>query len=353
MNALTDALAVIDASDRTTERNQLVAAKCRGLMIGYDARWRDQTMRAEAIEEEFNVPVYNLDGKQLSKSRTFTLAGKMDVRVFSDGRRLIMDHKTTSDDISPDGVYWRQLQVEGQANLYILACQVLGIEVGGAIWDAIKKPLIRPKKLAEADRASIASEPHTYCGFPVDSSSVRWVVEGGKGVTEDAHLFGLRVARLCLDEPEKYYQRQSIFKVESDVLEAAGEVWDIAQDVLTCRRTGRAYRNSGACMAYGRPCEYLGICSGYDTPDSDKWARRACVHSELDTIEGDGRDVLSHSRMKCFQTCRRKHYYRYELGIERVNEEEAEALYFGSLIHKALEAWWGHYKVEDEHGDGD
>ena len=85
---------------------------------------------------------------------------------------------------------------------------------------------------------------------------------------------------------------------------------------------------------------YLGICSGYDSPDSGKWTKKQQVHSELPIIEGDGRGVLTNSRIGCFQLCRKKHYYQYELGIERLEEEDAESLYFGTLWHSAQAAWW-------------
>ena len=106
------------------------------------------------------------------------------------------------------------------------------------------------------------------------------------------------------------------------------------------RREDRWPRNSGACMNYGRACKFLGICSGHDTPDSDKWQKKVCVHNELVGIEGDGREILTNSRIRTFQTCRRKHYFEYELGIERQEEEEKESLMFGSLWHDVLEQWF-------------
>lgn len=48
------------------------------------------------------------------------------------------------------------------------------------------------------------------------------------------------------------------------------------------------------------------------------------------------KETLSASRMAAFLACPRKHYYQYELGLER--EESAPALRFGSAFHKALEA---------------
>lgn len=100
-------------------------------------------------------------------------------------------------------------------------------------------------------------------------------------------------------------------------------------------------------MLYGSPCKFLGICSGHDTPDSDKWRRKKERHPELgDAIEHDA-DALTNSRIRTFQTCRRKHFYEYELGIERQDEDEKEALYFGAMFHAALEAWWRCFLVSN------
>jgi hypothetical protein len=320
-----------------------------GLMHGYDAVYREQAMRASAIEQQFVVPIYNLGGERLSKSRTLELGGVMDKLVMDDGKKFVMDHKTTSDDLGPESSYWQQLVVEGQASLYTLACHLQGIEVAGAIWDVIRKPGIKPKALSKAVQASITCEPHTYFGFTVSKECIFYVIEGMN--VEDSELFAYRCARECLDDPSRYFARRKVLKLESEIREFANELWDVSQDIIQVRRTERHYRNSGACRLYNRPCEYLGICSGFDRPDSAKWQRRQQVHSEL-SLDGDGRDVLTHTRMRTFQTCRKKHYLRYELGIERVQEEEAEALYFGKMIHTALNAWWGHYLERESDGDG-
>lgn len=346
MNALDAALATIP-----NDADPKLYGHAWGLMHGYNAAHEHQTVRAIAIEQQFRVPVYNLGGKILSKSKTFELAGVIDVLAADGGQKWVVDHKTTSSDISPESSYWQQLVVEGQAGLYSLACHLQGIEVAGAIWDVIRKLGIKPKALTKDAKASITCEPCTYCGFRVSHQVTENVVAGQ--AQECSELFGYRCARECLDNRERYFARHKILKLESDITESASEIWDVAADIVQVRSTGRNYRNSGACMSYGRPCEYLGICSGFDNPDSSKWQKRACVHSELE-LQDDGRDVLSHSRMRCFQTCRRKHYYRYELGIERIEEEEAEALYFGSIMHRALEGWWNCYlEPEDQHGDSD
>lgn len=49
-------------------------------------------------------------------------------------------------------------------------------------------------------------------------------------------------------------------------------------------------------------------------------------------------NLLTNSRMKCVRQCPRLHFFKYLLGY-RPNADKAE-LFFGSLMHKGLEAWW-------------
>ena len=259
-----------------------------------------------------------------------------------------MDHKTCSEELGPESSYWPGLVVEGQGNLYPLVRHLQGIDVVGAIWDVLRKPGIKPRRVTGMERAGLVSQPRKYFGFVVSEAAVEYIL-ANKGAKETAELFGYRVAAECLEKPERYFVRRQVPKLQQDLLDFATELWDVSQEMRQARADNKHYRNSGACRMYNRACAYLGLCSGYDNPESNNWEKRKCVHAELSTLEGDGRDVLTHSRMRCFQTCRRKHYYRYELGIERAGEDESEALYFGSMIHTALEVWWNFHK-EAQHG---
>ncbi|HVY62179.1 MAG TPA: PD-(D/E)XK nuclease family protein [Planctomycetota bacterium] len=48
--------------------------------------------------------------------------------------------------------------------------------------------------------------------------------------------------------------------------------------------------------------------------------------------------MLTNSRLKCYRRCPREHHLAYELGYRAI--VEAEAARFGTLVHRALEAWW-------------
>ncbi len=279
-----------------------------------------------------------------AKSRTFKIAGEEDLIVGVigyDDSHILFDHKTASQDIAdPDAPYWRQLVVESQPSHYMLLEWLNGRKCDGAVWDVLRKPSIAPKKLAKAEVARVCAN-QDYCNWQMSDETLQSLQESNR---ETLEMYEARLALDCTKtRPEWYFQRRSVPRLDCEILDYARELWEHGQEVLHVRNTQRHARNSGACMLYGSPCKFLGICSGHDSPDSDKWKRKSQVHVELPGLEGDGRGVLTNSRIRCFQTCRRKHYYSYELGIERQDEAEKEALAFGRLWHVALAAYWSYF----------
>lgn len=327
-----------------SEADRMLAAKSQGLMEGYDARWIEAGWNTIAVEHEFHLPIVN--PKTTAKSRSFTQAGKYD-GIIEHGRRpgasYLLEHKTTSEDVSdPNAMYWRRLAIDSQVSAYVLANWQDGTKLEGTLYDVIRKPGIRAKKLSKAEKASFVAEG-IYFGKRFDHA-VRSDFAAGAEV-ETPEMYGARLAHDCKERPDWYFQRRIIPRLDADVLEYAEELWDVAAEIRTAKTTGRWFRNSGACMTYNTPCPYLGICSGHTAVDDPRWSRRQKQHSELNVI---GEDVLTHSSMSVFKTCRRKYFYRYVEGIERIDEEDSEALRFGSLIHLALEAWWSCFMVSTQ-----
>jgi len=345
-------LAAIDLFSRDRSDTDLIAAKCRALLRGYDARWTPNEYQVVSVEKMYAGPLTNPDTGR--RSRNLDIAGVLDVVAQRDGRLVVIDHKSTSLEIEdPAGSYWRQLVVEGQVSHYMLLLWQAGIKPDEAVWDVMRKPGISPKKLSKADRAGVLAFGE-YHDAKLSQASLD-VLAGGEE-RETLEMYEARLAHDCIKErPQHYFQRRTIPRLDKELIDYARELWEHGQELLHVRKTNRHARNSGACMLYGTPCKFLGICSGYDEPDSDKWARKACVHNEFpsDLVRGDGRNVLTNSRIRCFQTCRRKHFYQYELGIERQDEEEREALLFGTLWHHALAAWWNSQTKGTVHGDSD
>jgi len=333
--ALSDALLAIDQATFSDESRQLIGAKCRALMHGYHARWGNNEYQPTHVERQVSADLVNPATN--AKSRTFTVAGKLDVIAEYYGKMNLIDHKTTSSDIEdPCGSFWENLQIDGQISLYMLIEWMNGRKVDECVWDVVRKPSISPKKLTKAEKALVTGS-RKYFDRPVSDDSVFALASEDR---ETPEMYEARLIHDCTRErPGWYFQRKTIPRLDSEILEYASELWDHCQDIIHTRATERNLRNPGACMLYNSPCKFLGVCSGRDRPDSQKWQKKICVHNELD-LQGDGRDVITNSRIRCFQTCRRKHYYEYELGIERVDDEEKEALFFGRLWHIGLEMWW-------------
>lgn len=324
-----------------TEADRMMAAKAQGLMEGYDAKWIDAGWITHAVEQEFHLPIVN--PKTGARSRSFTQAGKKD-GVIEHSKRpgsiYGLEHKTTSEDISdPNAPYYRRLAIDSQVSAYTLANWQEGVKIEGTLYDVIRKPGIRAKKLSKAERASFVADG-MYFGKRF-SNDVRLEFSGTVEI-ETPEMYAARLAHDCKERPDWYFQRRIIPRLDQDVQEYAEELWDVATEIRIAMGTKRWFRNSGACMLYNSPCPYLGICSGHTSVDDPRWAKREKQHSELNII---GQDVLTHSSMQVFKTCRRKYFYRYVEGIERVDEEDSEALRFGSLLHLALEAWWSCFMV--------
>ncbi len=322
----------IDDAINGTNCDPLVAAKVRALIYGYDDHWKSSQYEVLTVEEVFQLPIVNPDTGR--SSRTFVQGGKFDLKVMFDQKRMMVEHKTCNEEIAdPAAPYWRRLAIDSQVSMYALANWQNGEKLEGTVYDVIRKPTIRPKQITKADQKILLSD-RTYCGFNVTDAEI--AESAGIDYCETPALYGLRLYRDCLDNPTKYYQRRPIPRLDGEILEWAEELWQVALDIRQTQLSGGHYRNSGACMNFGRPCDFLGICSGYDTPDSAKWRRRESAHPEVAL----GNDALTHSRIRCYQTCRRKHYYQYDLCIERADDETAEALVFGQVLHKALEAYF-------------
>lgn len=321
----------------------LVRAKIRGLLAGYDLRWRAAPYVIDEVEYAVYSDLWNPETER--KSRSFTLAGVVDVSGWCGNRRILMDHKTTKEDVSdPAGPYWRQLVVDGQASHYMLMEWLNGRKADDAVWDVIRTPGIRPASVSKKDQEWTLREGK-YFGRQLSLEAIEYLKGTGH---EDLEMYEARLAHDCSEErSQRYFQRRSVPRMDSEIHQWARELWQHSQDMLYARREDSRPRNAGACLNdYGKACRFLGICAGNDTPDSDKWRKKQQVHSELPILQGDGRDVLTQSRIRCFQTCRQKEYLSYGLGIERAEAEDVDSRYFGSAMHAALAAYFIELKKE-------
>ncbi len=236
-----------------TDSQLLIRSKCRAMVRGYAARWAGSGYEPLYVERVLEGDLWNPATQH--RSKTYRVAGMLDVVGMHGGSRVLIDHKTTSQGI--EGVnesYWRQLAVEGQVSHYQLLQWLYGEKVDYALWDVMRKPQIAPRNMTKAVRAHIVSVGR-YCDEPV-SDETKQIVE--IQIRENYELYEIRLTHECtVERPEWFFQRRTIPRMDHEITEYANELWQHGQDMLYTRPGTSGdrlpVRNSGACMMYNTP----------------------------------------------------------------------------------------------------
>jgi hypothetical protein len=201
------------------------------------------------------------------------------------GVPLIMEHKSTSGDVSSGSDFWKGLAMDTQSMLYIYVARrlqkagqlaKLGLKasdplISGVFYDAWHKPQIKIKKLSKSDTNKFRKE-QTYFDveFEVKECENGLTVDGAPAVCETTKDDKLVVyetpdmygARLIADEyenPAKYFGRRELSftdpQMEAYELELAG----IYMDISYYRKMGTWWHDETACEEKFK-CDYIGTC---------------------------------------------------------------------------------------------
>lgn len=262
------------------------AAKLRALMAGYDARWADDAELYEviAIEVSFNAGLFTPQGHA---STRWGLAGKLDgvIRERRTGRLLLLEHKTTSEDIRPGSDYWTRLRMDAQVSIYYDGAAALGHEVDGCLYDVIAKPKLEPlratpvekRKWTQGKRCKACKGQPAQCMACFDVEPPRLYADV-REFDETPEEYEARCMEAIAAEPDRYFARAEVVRLESEILAARRDVWETSRLISS----GHYPRNVDACMKWGRPCPYLPVCSGGATLEDDtRYRKLTTLHPEL------------------------------------------------------------------------
>ncbi len=221
------------------------------MIAGHSWRWGGDGIEHVCAEQAFDMPIVNPETG--ASTPTWRLAGKIDAIVrLPDGRMAVKENKTTGDAIDPEADYWKRLRIDSQISTYWLAATHLGHRIETVLYDVIRKPGISPRRLTKAEAGAWDG---TWFGQPFDH---------GAPERETPAMYGARLLADMGERPDFYFARREIPRLESDIEEFRSELWEQAADLRERRRSGRWYRNSNACIGFGR-CEYIDLCSdGYE-----------------------------------------------------------------------------------------
>ena len=268
----------------TGEMDFFELAKLNAMLAAYDARWsaaRDQ-YEVLGIEVPFRAPL--LDGRGVAV-RGWALAGKIDGLLRSaDGAVLLLEHKTTSDDLTPGSDYWAQLTLDAQVSIYHDGAAALGHAVSACLYDVARKPAIRPGAVPVRDEEGRK--------VVLDASGQRALTQRGEPRQTADAAAGL-VLQTRPETPDEYQarclaaiaERLEAYLAQAQVVRLAGELEAAREDLAGtarlidgCARAGSWPRNPKACFEMGR-CNYFGLCSGTDS--GSDFVRVEDVHPEL------------------------------------------------------------------------
>jgi hypothetical protein len=241
---------------------------------------------------------------------------------------LILETKTSTEDIQIGGIYWKRLRMDRQIGVYLRAAQQMGMDVHGIGYDVIGRPQLRPYKATP-----IGSRKYTK---PTKADPTSRLYANQRDRDETPEEYGARCLAAIVTEPEAYYQRGIPIRLFREQHDCAVDVWQTAGAIRDARRLNVFPRNPDACFTWNRSCDYLSVCAG-DVPIDDPllFRREESAHEELEEVFETDRTVLTQSCMRTYQACARRYKHRY---IDRARPRvQSGALRGGSSVHRGVE----------------
>jgi hypothetical protein len=235
------------------------------LMRGYDIRWGNEPFEVLAVEAEFRCALTNPETG--AESKTFELGGKIDA-VARFRRTMNVEHKSSGEDISPGSDYWKRLRIDAQISTYAVGARSLGFDVEGTLYDVIGKPKLQPFTATPVDSRKYKKDGSLYANQRTDD--------------ETPEEFRSRLREHIAENPDRYYVRGEVPRLEDDERDAAFDLWQTARAIADAQRLGRFPRNDQACMRWGRMCSYFALCAREASiDDSTLFVRSDARHPEL------------------------------------------------------------------------
>jgi hypothetical protein len=247
--------------------DEIERIKLEELLRLYDARWSEEPLEVLAVEAEYRAPLLNPETG--AASRTFQRAGKIDaiVRHRENGRVLLVEHKTSREDIGTGSRYWQRLTLDGQISHYYAGAEALGWRVDACLYDVIAVPRLSPLAATPTE-----SRRYTKAG-KLDARQ--------RDADETPEAFRERFRTSLLSDPDRWVRRAEVVRLEDDVLDAAYDDWSTATRIRESERSGRWPRNPDACERYGRLCEMHPVCTRAASIDDPLLYRHERPHREL------------------------------------------------------------------------
>lgn len=276
--------AVVRAQRENDPLDHVDVIRARVMLTGYHVRWVDADLEWLAVEEPFRIPLRNpATGRP---SPLWEIAGKMDgiARERSTGFIYVVERKTSSEDIGPGSTYWSKLTLDGQVSIYLDAARQGGYDVRGVLYDVLGKPKLDPYKATPLEERKYTEKASKLKDGTIRPAGSLHANQRERDETPEE--YEARLAEHVGQQPDRFFRRGEIVRLEDEVEEARYDIWQLAQQLRESERTERYPRNPSACEQYRRMCDFWPVCSRQSTlEDATLFRRLSHVHPELEEKE--------------------------------------------------------------------
>lgn len=260
------------------------AARARVMLTGYHERWVDDDLEWLAVELPFKMELRNpATGRT---SRLWEVEGKFDgiTRRIATQWMFVVERKTAGVDISAGSTYWQKLDLDSQVSIYLDGAHAAGYDVRGVIYDVLGKPQLKPyKETPEADRRYTEKASKSKDGTVRPAGSLH---ANQRERDETVEEFEARVIEEVAKQPDKYFRRGEIVRLDAEIEAARTDIWQLANQMRESERRGWHPRSPNACERFNRMCEFFPVCSGRASLDDPMLYRKLTnVHPELESVE--------------------------------------------------------------------
>ena len=223
----------------------------RALCKAYPIWWQYHTLRVKSVDIPFQVEIAGVQ-----------YIGEFDGDGEDKGDEVIVELKTTSDDISLGAPYWRRIaQVDPQVTTYLMAARAQGRPLRRVVYDVIRKATLERAKATPLDKRKYTKV--------TKAEPVPRLYANMRETDETDDEYELRILEDIEKQPDRYFQRQDIVRYED---EHQAHMRDVAGNVRLMQvveSMPEAPRNVNSCFKWGRVCPYLPVCLGEDRIDNN------------------------------------------------------------------------------------
>jgi len=300
--------AAMEGLASTPDVDAFLMAKAEAMIEGYHAHYapemREGMWTVIDAELEFVAPLINPYTDEVH--RGFVLGGKLDVLAIyaPDERRHLIEHKSSSEDLTVGSSYWKRLRMDTQVSQYFEGAKHLGEPVDECTYDVLRKPDQKRLKATPREEWKYTQEKSKKCppckgaegniGCPECRGSGRVVTEPPRLYSsvrekdETVSEYRERCRAAIAEQPAAFYRREPVMRLEEDMRAHRLDTWSTAKLIEQRWSDGYAPRNPDACEQWGRTCEFFQLCSvGQEEPAADDrlYQIRKTVHPELSFVE--------------------------------------------------------------------